>query len=43
VYVDGWIGAVAKAAVMVVVGFVVGNALAILAFFIAIQTSLRVG
>jgi len=43
VYADGWIGAGAKAAAMVVVGFVVGNTLAILAFFIAIQTSLRVG
>jgi hypothetical protein len=41
VYADGWIAAGAKAAVMVFVGFVAGNVLAILAFFLAIQVSIR--
>ena len=41
VYADGWIGAGAKAAVMVFVGFVADNVLAILAFFLAIQASIR--
>jgi len=43
VYADGWSGACAKAAVMVFVGFITANALAILAFLIAIEASLRVG
>jgi hypothetical protein len=43
VYADGWIGAGVKAAVTVFVGFLTGNALAILSFFLAIQASLRVG
>jgi len=40
VYADSWIEAGTKAAVMVFVGFVAGNLLAILSFFLAIQASL---
>jgi len=43
VYVDGWIGAVAKAAVMLFVSFLTGNVLAVLSFILAIQVSLHVG
>jgi hypothetical protein len=41
VYGDGSVGAAAKATVMVGVGFIVANALAIFSFFLAIQTALR--
>ena len=41
VYADGWIGAGARAAVMVLVSFVIGNVLAVLSFYLAIQASLR--
>jgi len=43
VYDDGWISAGAKALVMLLVDFVTANALAILAFYLAIQLSLRTG
>jgi len=43
VYADGWVGASAKSAVMVLVGFVTGNVLAILSFYLALQAVLRVG
>jgi hypothetical protein len=43
VYADGWIGAGAKSAVMLLVNFVAGNLLAILSFYLAIQVSLAIG
>ena len=43
VYSDSWIGAGAKAAVMVVLGLIVANALAILAFLLAVEVSFRAG
>jgi hypothetical protein len=43
VYADSWIPASVKAAVIVVVGLIVANALAILAFLLAIEASLRAG
>jgi hypothetical protein len=43
VYADGWVGAGAKAAVMLLVSFVAGNLLAILSFYLAIQVSLAIG
>jgi hypothetical protein len=41
VYADGWIGAGAKAALMVITGLIVANGLAVLAFLLAIEASLR--
>jgi hypothetical protein len=43
VYADGWIGAGAKAAAMLLVTFAAGNLLAILSFYLAIQVSLAIG
>lgn len=43
VYADGWIGAGAKATVMIVVGLLIANAVAILSFWLAIKALSRVG
>jgi hypothetical protein len=43
VYADSWMGAGAKAAVMVAVSFVAGNLLAVLSFYVALRVSLGIG
>jgi hypothetical protein len=43
VYADGWIGAGAKAAAMVAVRLVIGNAVALLSFWLAVQVASHIG